>query len=204
MPELQQVTGGKAKMNTPELVNHLERHLGNIQRGWGPEERAGLQVALFSDTPSAGLATLVSLGLSNHVLQMTGERTVRQELLLVAGKYAPLEQLAALLLNVTETVLNTHQALLRGHVLALAAPVTPGSSLTHLYVCVPFFLSEEARTFHLSSPPTIFAWLMPITQAEASYIEKSGWSAFEDKLEELGEEMDLFDLERSSVPIEHA
>lgn len=134
MPGLQQVTGGKAKMNKPELVNHLERHLGEIQQGWGPEERAGLQVALFSNTPSADLATLVSLGLSNHILQMTGERTVRQELLLVAGKHAPLEQLAALLLTVAETVLNAHQALLRGHVLTLAEPVTPGGSLTHLYV----------------------------------------------------------------------
>lgn len=188
-------------MNTPELVNHLERHLGDIQQGWGPEKRGGLQVALFSDTPSAGLATLVSLGLSNHILQMAGGRTVRQELLLVAGRHAPLEQLAALLLTVAETILNSHQALLRGHVLTLAEPVIPGSALTHLYVCVPFFLNEEARTLQSSSPPTIFAWLVPITQVEASYIEKSGWSAFEDKLEELGEEMNLFDLERLSVVV---
>jgi hypothetical protein len=82
--------------------------------------------------------------------------------------------------------------------------MTPGSSLTHLYVGIPFFLNEEARTLQSSSPPTVFAWLVPITQVEASYIEKNSWSAFEDKLEELGEEMDLFDLGRSSVPIEPA
>lgn len=186
-------------MKTPPIVEHLETYLGSITKGWAPGLTVGIQVALFQNTPSSGLATLTSLGLNEHVLQLPKERIVRQEVLLVVDIQSPLERLSALVLRIAEMVLESHKALLRGQVLPLEEPVISGGLLTHLYVCIPYFFGEEAQTMLSSVPPTVLAWLVPITQAEASFIAKNGWNAFEDHLEATGEQLDLFDLKRPST-----
>jgi hypothetical protein len=56
------------------------------------------------------------------------------------------------------------------------------------------------RAFHVCRPEEgesiVFAWLVPITANEASFVRSRGWSAFEKKLEE--HDPDLLDMPRPS------
>lgn len=183
-------------MNTPPIIEHLEKYLGRIVEGWRDQQAPGVQVVLFKDAPSPGLVTLASIGLSRHELRMPKGRLVRQEVLLVAGVENLTASLAPLVLTISESAVEKHSALLRGQVFSLGEPIIPGSFLTHIYVTCPFFLCEEAQVLESSIPPTVLVSLIPISQAEARYVEMNGWSAFEDHLELIGEQLDLYNLKR--------
>src|SRR6185295_5135584 len=103
-------------MNAAE---HLERHLGPMERGWSSNSLPGVQVCLFRNQPSPGVITLTTLGLSSTVLAMSGDRNVRQELLLAVRDNRPPEELGKLLLHVAELLVRRGGGLLRGEVLAL-------------------------------------------------------------------------------------
>lgn len=160
-------------------------------------EPAGVQVGLFEHQPHADVTTYATLGLSDHVLEMAGGRTVRQELLLAVHLRLATADLSKLLFFVAESVIKNHRALLRGEVFSLGHPIAPGATCCHLYVSLPVVFPEALATYTMSDPSTVCAWLMPITSAERQAITDRGWSAFEDMLERA--EVDLFDLARSSV-----
>jgi hypothetical protein len=74
------------------LTDHLESFLGEIDEAWKSDE--GIRVLRFRDQPVERMSTYVTLGLSDHVLPMSGERTVRQELVFTAGDQYPPPQIA--------------------------------------------------------------------------------------------------------------
>ena len=104
------------------IIDHLESYLGPITSGYksssGPE---GVQVVCFRDQPLRGTDTLVTLGLSHHVLNLS-TKTVRQELLLSFYGSRTTEDLAMLLLHISEIILRNHRGLLRGETLSLDYP----------------------------------------------------------------------------------
>jgi Suppressor of fused protein (SUFU) len=179
------------------IASHLEKHLGPIEQGWSSDSLPGIQVCLFRDQPDDGLITLTTLGLSIHVLDMPGGRSVRQELTLVVPDEAPVQGSTKLLLHVVEGVLQKHQALLRGEVLSLGARIDVNSAASALYVSIPAVFADQFATFHGTAPPTVIAWLFPVLPAEERFIANSGWSAFEGRLEAA--DPDLFDILRPSV-----
>lgn len=179
------------------IAFHLEKHLGEIEQGWSSDSLPGIQVCLFRNQPDDGLLTLTTLGLSNHVLEMPGGRSVRQELTLVVPDEASLSASAKLLLHVAECVLKKHQAILRGEVLSLGARIDANASASALYVSTPVVFSDEFSTLYDTIPPTVIVWLFPVLPAEERFIVSSGWSAFEDRLEAVNP--DLFDVLRPSV-----
>ena len=62
------------------VPGHLETYLGPSSRGWAPpDNRWGIQVSLFENTPELGVQTYATLGLSQHVLGL-GSKQVRQKL----------------------------------------------------------------------------------------------------------------------------
>lgn len=179
------------------LPHHLEKYLGRIEQGWSSASLPGVQVCLFPDQPREDVMTLATLGLSNTVLEMRGTRKVRQELLFATYCDRTPDEFAQLLLHVAEEVLKTGRAPLRGDVLPLGDRVASDSHAEFFYASMPAVYPDELATMEGSDPATVIVWMIPILRAEAQFIERSGWSNFEDRLETV--DPDLFDLTRSSI-----
>ncbi|HVZ45440.1 MAG TPA: suppressor of fused domain protein [Ramlibacter sp.] len=167
------------------LPAHYEKHLGEIARGWSDEDRMhGVQVVCFESQPEPGVRSYATLGLSEHVVDLPGARKVRQELLMSANDDVEPAAIAGLMLSIAEHVLRGGKALLRGDVLGPATPVVPGASTTAIYVTNPSPFDESLTHFESPSPPTVFAYLVPITGTEAALVVGRGWKWFEGQLEE--------------------
>jgi hypothetical protein len=182
------------------VVEHLERYLGPIAEGWSLRDSdTGIQVVRFADKPDPGVATLTTLGLSRHTLDMPRDRTVRQELLMVIGSEADATAAAAALLSLAVPLAATHRALLRGEVVGPGNPVIEESPMNAWYVTRPTIFPDGLATYVGSEPPTVVVWMIPIYPEEAAYARAKGWSAFEDRFEAL--QPDLFNLQRHALPL---
>jgi len=180
------------------IATHIEMHLGPIARGWASSSKPGeLRACLFNNQPSEGSATIATLGLSRHVLEMKTGRQVRQELIFAHHGLVDAEDNAGLLLYVAESVVTSHRALLRGEIVALGAPVIKGGVARSLYVSAPVIFPDQLATFDGSVPSTVFAWLFPVCPPEVAYIERFGWSQFEDLVEQS--DPDLLNWSRDSM-----
>jgi hypothetical protein len=177
---------------------HLEKYLGPIVMGWRQtSEPVDVRVCLFRNQPISGVLTYSTLGLSRHILAMSQEKTVRQELLISAHLRFEHNDLPSLLFYLAEFIIRDHRALFRGEVVPLDYPIVAGSPCTDLYVSVPVVFPEGFDTYQSTQPPTVFAWLFPITAEEKSMIRSMGWSCFEDDLQRR--DPDLFDLTRADM-----
>ena len=184
-----------ATRSTTTLPEHYERHFGRIARGWSDDKRThGIQVACFEAQPEPGVRTFATLGLSSSKVALSEKTRTRQELLLSANDNFAVDAVAALVLSLAEHVLERGQAFLRGEVVGPGAPVIAGSTLTAIYVANPSPFDKSLTQFASDSPPTVFAYLIPITNTEAELVRTCGWSWFEDQLER--QDPDIWDLAR--------
>lgn len=183
----------------PRLVEHIESHLGTINRAWNDDDSGPdrIWVTQHENCPRDGTSTYVTLGLSQHVLPMNEERFIRQELITCADKQVQPESVAAFLQTFAEAVMIRHRALLRGNVVGPSEPVVPTVSLNSVYAALPVLFDREFWTFKGSSPPTVFVWALPIFEEEAQFVKERGWEPFEDLLEAA--DPDLCDWARGSV-----
>lgn len=179
------------------VADHLEHHLGKITRGWASNHDNSVQVVEFRDQPERGARTLATLGLSLAPLAMPKGRQVRQELLLCAWESYDSESLASVLGSVGDRVAASGNALLQGEVLGPGDPVCEGVSMRWFYVSIPVVYDAALGQFDGTTPSTVFAWLIPITDDEAEFVQTRGWSEFELLLERS--EADLLELRRSSI-----
>ncbi len=180
------------------IVQHLERHLGDLDSGWRcPESAGGLKVVRFRGMPCEDATTYVTLGLSERVLPLRDDKGVRQELLLPAYDRFPPEQIASFLITFAEYIASKKQALLRGDVVGPSDPLIPGATVNAVYAAIPVLFDDDFATFHGTTPPTVFVWALPVLEKEARYIAEHGWSPFEDALESA--DPDLLDLGRPSI-----
>jgi antitoxin YqcF len=183
------------------LPEHYESSLGEIAGGWTDKKEAhGVQVVFFKDQPELGVTTFATLGLSRHVLEISDKR-IRQELLVSANDRFSRDAVAAFLMSFAESVLGRGNALLRGEVVGPAGPVVPGSTLTAVYVTNPSPFAPSLTQFNSAPPPAVFAYLVPISKAEASLVHQRGWRWFEDELET--QNPDIWDLARLEEVIGH-
>jgi hypothetical protein len=180
-----------------DLAEHLETHLGKIRRGWSSKSAPGIQVCSFADCPTVDLTTLSTLGLSDTILQLAGERRVRQELVMVVGADVAADDIVRLLLHMGSEVQERGSALLRGEVFPLEGPVSADSGARALYASMPVVFPEGIETFSGTSPPTVIVWLFPILPPEVQLVEEVGWSEFEERLQATNPA--LFDYRRLSV-----
>lgn len=171
-------------MSDPGLIRHMERYLGPIDYGWSsPQGPQGIQAVRFLGQPHEGATTYTTLGMSQRVLPMPKNRKVRQELLIFAEKGYPGKELASFLLTFCEYVMSQKQALLRGDVVGPASPLIPDVRCNSVYASIPVMHADGLATYEGSKPATVFVWLVPLLDVEASYIRSNGWSRFEDILE---------------------
>ena len=184
-----------------DLVAHLETYLGPIRGGWTEDGRGvplPVPVVWFADAPEPGVVTLATLGLSRHRLP-SGQKDVRLELVLSVESRFRSDRLLGALTAVGEEVVARHRPLLRGDVVPMGDGLVAGSPLDTFYIAPPVMLPDAFAVLGATEPPTVFAWMVPITSVEAGLVESRGWRWFEDLL--VQQQPNLFDLERG--PIEH-
>jgi hypothetical protein len=180
------------------LIKHIENHLGNISYSWkSKNEDYRIFANLFNDQPEEGVNTFVTTGLSDHILTISEDKSVRQELVFIADTSFKEESIASFLLTFSEFILKKHQALLRGEVIGPANPVIPDTSMNAIYASIPVIFDDSFTIFDAVSPPAVFVWLIPIYEQEAEFLHEQGWEEFEDLLVE--QNPDLFDLKRKSL-----
>lgn len=185
-----------------QFIEFLEHHLGEIRYGWnkdGNGKSLPFQIVKFSKGPFEGTATFATLGLSNHILEIPGRKEgVRQELLMISCSNFGDENIPGILSDVGVSLLQHHSALLRGEVIGPYGPLFNHSPLEALYSSIPVYFSNDFHTYLKDEDSSIImTWLIPITSAEAAYIQTYGWERFEDILEK--EDPDLVDYKRKSI-----
>ena len=178
------------------FIEHLERHLGPIHNGATLCE--GVLGAQFQACPFAESTTFVSVGLSHHVFQQGNSAPARIEFLVACHKHFvsalnPLSIIAGL----CEQAISLHRVPPRGTVVGPCGKFFETTKMEALYCASPVYFADALSPFVGLQEPVIIIWLVPITPDEAMYIESHGWSAFEDRLEEINP--DLLDLKRASV-----
>ena len=180
------------------LIEHLEGYLGPIDYGWGvTKDSGGIRVVRFLEQPYEGVTTYTTLGMSDRVLPMAGERKVRQELVCFADNRFSNEQIASFLLTFGEFVCGKNQALLRGDIVGPSQPIIPDVRCDGVYASMPVLYDGDFATYDRSMPPTVLVWLIPILAAEAAFVRREGWSRFEDLLKH--ENPDFGDLNREPI-----
>jgi hypothetical protein len=183
------------------LVEHLEKHLGKITKGWNSEEfksRNSLQVAKFNDQPKKNISTYVTLGLSNIMLP-TASNIVRCELLFSAYDSFDEKEIASFLLSFSEYLISQNRALLRGETIKGNTPIIESSNLNGVYAALPVFFEKSFYSLKTPNQPISFIWLIPLHSKESEYISKNGWNAFEDYLEKSP--CDFWDLKRKVLTL---
>jgi Suppressor of fused protein (SUFU) len=181
-------------MNEGADLYFLEGFFGDMSRGWRATKPEGVRVIAFDDQPYEKTVTYVTLGLSEHVFLMPNGGEIRQELVFGADSQWATDDFVGLLSYVAEVILREHRALWEGETIPLKYPIVEKSTCRHLYVTSPTFCPNEFSVCKSTDPPTIFAWLIPITDSEHAIVESKGSKFFKEHLVASG--TDCFDVFR--------
>jgi hypothetical protein len=183
------------------LIEHLERHLGNIEAGWKDSDgsRWPFYVLRFTGGPIAHTHTYSTLGLADiPLMSPVSGKEIRHELLFMARASWGDRTLPALLHQVGMEAVSRGFPYLRGEVIGRRGRLFPDTQMEALYVSGPVYLPDSFAAH--KSPEgigCIFAWLIPITACEAEFVRNKGWNAFEDLLCQC--DPDLLDFKRASI-----
>ncbi|MCC6743676.1 MAG: O-acetyl-ADP-ribose deacetylase [Acidobacteria bacterium] len=153
-----------------------------------------VDVLRFDDLPFEGTSTFVTRGVGAEAMRRFDEGETRQELLMCCDATF---DAARVLRWAADQALESGFGLMRGAVLSIDEPIVPGSRLVALYATYPVYHEERLAAWRGSDPPTAIVWLVPVTYAEAKFVEKRGWEAFEELLEKM--DPDLVDFARHGV-----
>lgn len=180
------------------IIEHAERFLGKFTCGWGDRDvENGINIITFSKRPTPNLKVFMSVGLSKHILTVTKQKTVRLELLFVTCVDANSAIVSSLMLSLCESILESHQAVLRGNVITLDKEFFKKTDIYGIYYTVPCIFDERFCTLHETTPPTVIAWAIPLQKKDVDFIEEYGWKPFEDLLEK--DSFDLYSLKNKKL-----
>jgi hypothetical protein len=179
------------------MIRHLESHLGKIYSGWQDNSDNKLQVVLFKNQPQFGISTYSTLGLSDFILDLKGEKKVRQEFIFSIYERYESPIIAQHLTSFSEGVIKTGKGLLRGEVIGPGKPFINGSQLVGLYASSPAFFEDSFHIYEGMNPPVVFVWLMPLLLNEIHFVRNNGWNEFETILET--KDCDFWDINRDSI-----
>ncbi len=165
------------------LPMKLESVFGPIREGWAVPAigtvETGVQVVSFAGTRLTP-PVLATLGLSGHILTSgQSQRGIRIELVCPEG--ADRKLLVPLLMMVSQRIIQSHDAVLRGDWLNISGV---SSDWFGFYMTLPIFIDEVDHAVQAGNEIVNLVWAIPIKQAEAHFIDQSGWQAWEDVLEE--------------------
>jgi Suppressor of fused protein (SUFU) len=182
------------------LAEHIEFFLGPIQEGWkdaDSNDSTSVQIASFHDQPYAPITTFSTIGVSRHALVLPSGKHICQEIVFCSDNVLPTKVIASLLFRVSEIMIQSSSALVRGQTIELPPEAAMKLGFEFLYCTIPVLFRDGFATFQSSEPPTVFVWLVPLHRKEALYAEKHGWEKLEDEFESLS--VNLCSSARESV-----
>ncbi|MFJ8141203.1 suppressor of fused domain protein [Streptomyces sp. NPDC096013] len=185
-----------------KLIEHMESRLGRMVEGWSVDSESNpmpFQVGRFQDGELSGVVTYATIGLSKYALaSRTSGRGIHQELIISVRSEIASGMFPALVHQLAVGLLERGEAILRGDVIGPQGSVTSESSMEAFYAAIPVYYDEAFPAVDLESGKrAVMVWMVPIGRAEAAFVTKAGWPAFESKLAE--QDPDLLDLNRSEI-----
>jgi hypothetical protein len=181
------------------VLDHLEKFCGPVVKGWSCDpdgHRMQFQIVQLQSGPVANATTFSTLGLGKIPLKC-GQKIIRHELVMLTRPQAVPGNLGPLLQQVAAEAVARNHPYLAGEVIGPRGRLFENSTLTALYVAIPVYFPEEFSAVDEPFGTVNFAWLVPITDQEASFVHDHGWDAFERELEK--HDPDLLDFQRHSV-----
>jgi hypothetical protein len=185
----------------------FEQHLGapaqvTDARDVEGRRNASFRVGTYLDQPVEDAFTLATIGLSDTPQRGPSAERVRQELLLCAWNGFRHDSFYATLFTAAQLIHDSGETANPGEVIEMPLPVAEGVALRHLFVYLPIYHSDDLHAVPLGNgkkddEAVEVLWLIPITAAEAAFIEENGPEAFDQLLGR--EDPDLMDLERPSL-----
>lgn len=184
------------------LINHCETHLGAILSGWTRDAAGGelpFQVVMFEKSPIPGVRVVCTLGLSDVSLRVgsSGTRRLRQELTAMFRDDEGPRNFPGILQQLASEAIDKDTAYAPGDVIGPRGELRSGATVSAIYTALPVYLPDSFQVCRLTPEPVVFAWMVPITDAEAAFIRSCGRSAFEAAL--AAADPDLLDTSRVSI-----
>lgn len=184
------------------VLKHLETHLGTVAVGWTRNADGvpmPFDVLRFDRAPSPRTVSFVTVGLSDHPLRSPRSgREIRHEFIMTCRDTQKDINIPALLQQVGAETSRKGRAPLRGDVIGPRGPLFVGRQMTALYVAIPIYFPDSMHSMvSAGGAETIFIWLVPVYDSEATLIATKGWETFERQLAAL--DPDVTDLDRPAI-----
>ena len=185
------------------LVDHLEGTLGAVSGGWQDDPDGTpmpFQVVEYEPGVIDDAVAYSTLGLSDYVLRSTAnDDRYRIELMMIVPEKLRGGPIPGLLLEVGRLVVDRREVPSIGTVIRNIPTLGEISSMDALYVGRPLYFTPEFAGFQATDGVGVSVdWLLPVSNAEADFIDDRGWRAFEELMYER-EDMDPIDFDRASM-----
>lgn len=182
-----------------DYLEHLEAHCGEFTNQFEFEDlmEQAVQFLQFNDSPTTNTFTISTLGLHWHTLQNEDGTHLHQELLMSFKQKRAYEDVVELLWQLTNHVLETHQAFELGEYFELPSNVFKRLKFSSIYVTTPFYFDKSFLVYEGDEQKVLSVWFIPIFPSEEEFIETHGAEQFDELLYETEDE--LLDLKRKPL-----
>jgi hypothetical protein len=189
---------------TDRLFRHLTHHLGSVSAAWSKDPAGadlGFQVVEYAPGRIDGAVLYSTLGLSDYILDSTTtEGRFRLELIMVAPEHLRGSALPLVLGDYGRMVLALRELPEIGTIVRNVPILADLSSMDTLYLGQPPHFPPDFARFRSGELAVNIDWLLPVSAAEATFVDAEGWAAFE-KLIYESEDFDPIDYDRPSMPV---
>lgn len=186
------------------LFRHLTRHLGSLSGAWSRDQAGaplGFQVVEFTPGRIDGAVIYSTVGLSDYVLDSTGaDGRFRLELIMVAPKRLRGSMLPFVLGDYGRLVLSRRELPELGAIVRHVPVLAELSTMSALYLRRPPHFPPDFARFRHGDLAVNIDGLLPVSEAEATFVDAEGWAAFE-KLINGRDDFDPIDYDRPSMPV---
>ena len=157
-----------------------------------------LQVVRSVPPAPADTSAFTTLGLARHALiSRASAKCIHFELMLLAQRGDPNEPcMPSLLHQVASESIGQGMRCSAARSSGREVPSCPAVR-SRLYTWPPAYLPDEFAIHQAPGQTTVFAWLVPITASEVTFVREQGWEAFESRLVE--QNPDLCDWNRPAL-----
>lgn len=187
-----------------QLFRHLTRHLGSVSGAWSRDPAdadLGFQVVEFAPGRIDDAVIYSTLGLSDYILDSAiTDGRFRLELIMIAPERLRGSALPYVLGDYGRMVLALRELPEIGAIVRNVPILSDLSTMDALYLGRPRQFPPDFARFRSGDLAVNIDWLLPVSAAEATFVDAEGWAAFE-KLINNRDDFDPIDFGRSSMPL---
>ncbi|WP_152364599.1 suppressor of fused domain protein [Microlunatus speluncae] len=189
---------------TDRLFRHLTRHLGSVSAAWSTDPAGadlGFQVVEFAPGRIDEAVIYSTLGLSDYILDSpVADGRFRLELIMIAPERLRHSALPYVLGDYGRMVVALRELPEIGTIVRNVPVLADLSTMNSLYLGQPPHLPPDFARFRSGGLAVNIDWLLPVSTAEATFVDAEGWAAFEKLIYER-EDFDPIDYDRASMPL---